>query len=120
MNPRCLSAGVGSVLKYKRSFPLSFPHPLLFLSSSSPLPVTGGFDFLRESPSPVADSGLSSSSTSSSVSLGGSVGNLPQISAELEELDDSSSESDEKTSKLIEFLTTRCVKRAEYGLCRKV
>ncbi|XP_041949099.1 protein furry homolog isoform X3 [Alosa sapidissima] len=67
---------------------------------------TGGFDFLRESPSPVADSGLSSSSTSSSVSLGGSVGNLPQISADLEELEDSSSESDDKTNKLIEFLTT--------------
>uniref|UniRef100_A0AAY4EI86 Furry homolog b (Drosophila) n=1 Tax=Denticeps clupeoides TaxID=299321 RepID=A0AAY4EI86_9TELE len=57
--------------------------------------------------SPVADSGLSSSSTSSSVSLGGSMGNLPQISTELEELDESSGEGDEKTSKLIEFLTTR-------------
>ncbi|XP_030648105.1 protein furry homolog [Chanos chanos] len=68
----------------------------------------GGFDFLREwQASPVADSGLSSSSTSSSVSLGGSVGNLPQITADLEELEESSSESDEKTNKLIEFLTTR-------------
>ncbi|RXN34748.1 furry -like protein [Labeo rohita] len=69
---------------------------------------TGGFDFLREwQASPVADSGLSSSSTSSSVSLGGSIGNLPQISADLDELDESSTESDEKTNKLIEFLTTR-------------
>ncbi|XP_062869920.1 protein furry homolog isoform X3 [Trichomycterus rosablanca] len=69
---------------------------------------TGGLDFLREwQASPVADSGLSSSSTSSSVSLGGSVGNLPQITADLEELDESSTESEEKTSKLIEFLTTR-------------
>ncbi|XP_028838756.1 protein furry homolog isoform X6 [Denticeps clupeoides] len=69
---------------------------------------TGGYDFLRErQASPVADSGLSSSSTSSSVSLGGSMGNLPQISTELEELDESSGEGDEKTSKLIEFLTTR-------------
>uniref|UniRef100_A0A8C2I2Y1 Furry homolog b (Drosophila) n=1 Tax=Cyprinus carpio TaxID=7962 RepID=A0A8C2I2Y1_CYPCA len=69
---------------------------------------TGGFDFLREwQASPVADSGLSSSSTSSSVSLGGSIGNLPQITADLEELDESSTESDEKTNKLIEFLTTR-------------
>ncbi|XP_016338520.1 protein furry homolog isoform X3 [Sinocyclocheilus anshuiensis] len=68
---------------------------------------TGGFDFLREwQTSPVADSGLSSSSTSSSVSLGGSIGNLPQITADLEELDESSTESDEKTNKLIEFLTT--------------
>ncbi|XP_051541423.1 protein furry homolog isoform X3 [Myxocyprinus asiaticus] len=70
-------------------------------------PYTGGFDFLREwQASPVADSGLSSSSTSSSVSLGGSIGNLPQITADLEELDESSTESDEKTNKLIEFLTT--------------
>ncbi|KAG1970388.1 hypothetical protein F2P79_001991 [Pimephales promelas] len=69
---------------------------------------TGGFDFLREwQASPVADSGLSSSSTSSSVSLGGSIGNLPQITADLEELDESSTDSDEKTNKLIEFLTTR-------------
>ncbi|KAG1970389.1 protein furry [Pimephales promelas] len=68
---------------------------------------TGGFDFLREwQASPVADSGLSSSSTSSSVSLGGSIGNLPQITADLEELDESSTDSDEKTNKLIEFLTT--------------
>ncbi|XP_022537191.1 protein furry homolog isoform X3 [Astyanax mexicanus] len=69
---------------------------------------TGGLDFLREwQASPVADSGLSSSSTSSSVSLGGSVGNLPQITADLEELEESSTESEEKTNKLIEFLTTR-------------
>uniref|UniRef100_A0A8B9H4S4 Furry homolog b (Drosophila) n=1 Tax=Astyanax mexicanus TaxID=7994 RepID=A0A8B9H4S4_ASTMX len=68
----------------------------------------GGLDFLREwQASPVADSGLSSSSTSSSVSLGGSVGNLPQITADLEELEESSTESEEKTNKLIEFLTTR-------------
>lgn len=69
---------------------------------------TGGLDFLREwQASPVADSGLSSSSTSSSVSLGGSVGNLPQITADLEDLEESSTESEEKTNKLIEFLTTR-------------
>ncbi|XP_018610807.1 protein furry homolog isoform X3 [Scleropages formosus] len=70
---------------------------------------TGGFDFLREcQASPAVDSGLSSSSTSSSLSLGGSSnGVLPQISSDLEELDESSAESSEKTSKLIEFLTTR-------------
>ncbi|XP_026797421.1 protein furry homolog isoform X6 [Pangasianodon hypophthalmus] len=69
---------------------------------------TGGVDFLREwQASPVADSGLSSSSTSSSVSLGSSVGNLPQITAELEDLEESPTESEEKTNKLIEFLTTR-------------
>ncbi|XP_017345070.1 protein furry homolog isoform X6 [Ictalurus punctatus] len=69
---------------------------------------TGGLDFLREwQASPVADSGMSSSSTSSSVSLGGSMGNLPQITAELEDLEESPTESEEKTNKLIEFLTTR-------------
>uniref|UniRef100_A0A8D2MUN0 FRY microtubule binding protein n=1 Tax=Zonotrichia albicollis TaxID=44394 RepID=A0A8D2MUN0_ZONAL len=47
---------------------------------------TGGFDFLREyQSSPVPDSGLSSSSTSSSISLGGSSGNLPQITQEVED-----------------------------------
>ncbi|KAG5837521.1 hypothetical protein ANANG_G00240170 [Anguilla anguilla] len=69
---------------------------------------TGGFDFLREcQASPVPDSGLSSSSTSSSMSLGGSSSNLPQISPETDELEESSTESEDKTSKLIEFLTTR-------------
>ncbi|XP_039601673.1 protein furry homolog isoform X2 [Polypterus senegalus] len=68
---------------------------------------TGSFDFLREyQTSPVPDSGLSSSSTSSSISLGGSSGNLPQISHEMEDIE-TSIESDEKANKLIEFLTTR-------------
>uniref|UniRef100_A0A7M4EYN2 FRY microtubule binding protein n=1 Tax=Crocodylus porosus TaxID=8502 RepID=A0A7M4EYN2_CROPO len=68
---------------------------------------TGGFDFLREyQSSPVPDSGLSSSSTSSSISLGGSSGNLPQITQEIEDMD-TAVETDEKANKLIEFLTTR-------------
>ncbi|OXB81420.1 UNVERIFIED_CONTAM: hypothetical protein H355_001637 [Colinus virginianus] len=67
---------------------------------------TGGFDFLREyQSSPVPDSGLSSSSTSSSISLGGSSGNLPQITQEVEDMD-TAAETDEKANKLIEFLTT--------------
>ncbi|XP_029767819.1 protein furry homolog [Terrapene carolina triunguis] len=67
----------------------------------------GGFDFLREyQSSPVPDSGLSSSSTSSSISLGGSSGNLPQITQEVEDMD-TAPETDEKANKLIEFLTTR-------------
>ncbi|XP_061537056.1 LOW QUALITY PROTEIN: protein furry homolog [Phycodurus eques] len=66
--------------------------------------TSGGLDFLREcQASPVPDSGLSSSSTSSSLSLGGSTGNLPEISDELAAPEN----ADEKTSKLIEFLTTR-------------
>uniref|UniRef100_A0A667XRB5 FRY microtubule binding protein n=1 Tax=Myripristis murdjan TaxID=586833 RepID=A0A667XRB5_9TELE len=68
---------------------------------------SGSFDFLRECQvSPVPDSGLSSSSTSSSLSLGGSSNNLPEIAQEVEELV-ASNEMDEKTNKLIEFLTTR-------------
>lgn len=68
----------------------------------------GCFDFLREcQASPVPDSGLSSSSTSSSLSLGGSSNNLPEMSHEMEELVTSTSKMDEKTNKLIEFLTTR-------------
>ncbi|KAB1267757.1 Protein furry-like protein [Camelus dromedarius] len=68
---------------------------------------TGGFDFLREDQSsPVPDSGLSSSSTSSSISLGGSSGNLPQMTQEVEDVD-AAAETDEKANKLIEFLTTR-------------
>ncbi|XP_077422148.1 protein furry homolog isoform X2 [Vanacampus margaritifer] len=66
--------------------------------------TSGAFDFLREcQASPVPDSGLSSSSTSSSLSLGGSTGNLPEISDELA----AQADAHEKTSKLIEFLTTR-------------
>nr|XP_019944019.1 PREDICTED: protein furry homolog isoform X1 [Paralichthys olivaceus] len=66
-----------------------------------------GFDFLREGQtSPVPDSGLSSSSTSSSLSLGGSSNNLPEISQEVEEMV-ASTKIDEKTNKLIEFLSTR-------------
>ncbi|KAM6985914.1 protein furry homolog [Aplochiton taeniatus] len=70
-------------------------------------------DFLREwQASPLADSGLNSSSNSSSASLaggstGGSVGNLPLVTPDdLEDLEDTASETDEKTNKLIEFLTT--------------
>ncbi|XP_018100157.1 FRY microtubule binding protein L homeolog isoform X3 [Xenopus laevis] len=76
-------------------------------SCQSEFTYTGGYDFLREyQSSPVPDSGLSSSSTSSSISLGGSSGNLPQITQELDNVD-TSAETDEKARKLIEFLTTR-------------
>lgn len=71
-------------------------------------------DFLREwQASPMADSGLSSTSNSSSVSLGGgstagSVGNLPLVTPDdLGDLEDTTNETDEKTNKLIEFLSTR-------------
>ncbi|XP_029372753.1 protein furry homolog isoform X2 [Echeneis naucrates] len=68
---------------------------------------SGGVDFLRDcQASPVPDSGLNSSSTSSSLSLGGSSNNLPEISQEVEELV-TPNKMDEKTNKLIEFLSTR-------------
>uniref|UniRef100_A0A7N6ACI3 Furry homolog a (Drosophila) n=1 Tax=Anabas testudineus TaxID=64144 RepID=A0A7N6ACI3_ANATE len=68
---------------------------------------SGGFDFLREcQSSPVPDSGMSSSSTSSSLSLGGSSSNLPEISQHVEE-PVASNKSDGKTNKLVEFITTR-------------
>lgn len=80
-------------------------HPSPFVHSL--LLESGGFDFLREDQSsPVPDSGLSSSSTSSSISLGGSSGNLPQMTQEVEDVD-TANETDEKANKLIEFLTTR-------------
>ncbi len=61
----------------------------------------------------MVDSGLSSTSNSSSASLGGgstagSVGNLPLVTPDdLEDLEDTPNETDEKTNKLIEFLSTR-------------
>lgn len=70
-------------------------------------------DFLRDwQASPVVDSGLSSTSNSSSTSLGGgstasSVGNLPLVTPD--DLEDAPNETDEKTNKLIEFLSTRYV-----------
>ncbi|KAK3531900.1 hypothetical protein QTP70_034408 [Hemibagrus guttatus] len=69
---------------------------------------TGGVDFLRDAQvSPVPDSGLSSSSTSSSLSLGSSSSNLPHFSPEDSETLESSTDTDEKSSKLVEFLSTR-------------
>lgn len=69
---------------------------------------SGGVDFLRNGQtSPVPDSGLSSSSTSSSLSLGGSSSNLPHLAQEEVEHLESSTEDEDKSSKLIEFLTTR-------------
>ncbi|XP_047676848.1 protein furry homolog isoform X4 [Tachysurus fulvidraco] len=69
---------------------------------------TGGVDFLRDAQvSPVPDSGLSSSSTSSSLSLGSSSSNLPHFSTEESDTLESSTDTDEKSSKLVEFLSTR-------------
>uniref|UniRef100_A0A671L4S6 Protein furry homolog n=1 Tax=Sinocyclocheilus anshuiensis TaxID=1608454 RepID=A0A671L4S6_9TELE len=81
---------------------------LTFKPIHQPEFYTGGVDFLRNGQaSPVPDSGLSSSSASSSLSLGGSSSNLPHLAQEEVEQMESSTEDDEKSSKLIEFLTTR-------------
>lgn len=98
--------GVTAVSADKTVFLLFYFILLLFL--------LGAPDFLREwQASPVVDSGLSSTSNSSSTSLGGvstagSVGNLPLVTPDdLEDLEDASNENEEKTNKLIEFLSTR-------------
>uniref|UniRef100_A0A669QSV7 FRY microtubule binding protein n=1 Tax=Phasianus colchicus TaxID=9054 RepID=A0A669QSV7_PHACC len=79
-------------------------------SLSLPFLLAGGFDFLREyQSSPVPDSGLSSSSTSSSISLGGSSGNLPQITQEVEDMD-TAAETDEKL-----FCTLLCISLRAFG-----
>lgn len=70
----------------------------------------------------MVDSGLSSTSNSSSTSLGGgssagSVGNLPLVTPDdLEDLEDTSNENEEKTNKLIEFLSTRYRQTAQSHL----
>lgn len=72
----------------------------------------------------MVDSGLSSTSNSSSASLGGgstagSVGNLPLVTPDdLEDLEDTTNETDEKTNKLIEFLSTRYAQFTHTPLCR--
>lgn len=86
------------------------PKPTLIkLPSFPPMPLSpGGVDFLRDAQaSPVPDSGLSSSSTSSSLSLGSSSSNLQHFSTEESETLESSTDTDEKSSKLVEFLSTR-------------
>lgn len=82
---------------------------LFFISFSFVFPIYSGgcYEFFREcQASPVPDSGLSSSSTSSSLSLGGSITNLPEMTHDVEDRM-ISSKMDEKTNKLVEFLTTR-------------
>ncbi|XP_061916437.1 protein furry homolog isoform X4 [Entelurus aequoreus] len=92
---------VASVLLQTREF-----HGAKTLTCKAESLTPGGFDFLREcQASPVTDSGLSSSSTLSSLSLGGSTNNLPEIAHEVDELS-TSANTDLKTNRLIEFLTT--------------
>lgn len=58
-------------------------------------------------PSPMTDSGLSSSSTSSSISLGAGGTALSHLSPSLLSEVDVTAEQDEKVKALIEFITSR-------------
>ncbi|CAJ0965017.1 unnamed protein product, partial [Ranitomeya imitator] len=69
---------------------------------------TGINDFIPEyQPSPMTDSGLSSSSTSSSISLGNTSSAVPHLHTSILNETDLSVEQDEKVKTLIEFITSR-------------
>ncbi|KAM4547917.1 protein furry homolog-like isoform 5-T5 [Odontesthes bonariensis] len=70
--------------------------------------LTGAQEILPEfQPSPMTDSGLSSSSTSSSISLGAGGTALSHLSPTLLSEVDATAEQDEKAKALIEFITSR-------------
>uniref|UniRef100_A0A6Q2YT60 Furry homolog, like n=1 Tax=Esox lucius TaxID=8010 RepID=A0A6Q2YT60_ESOLU len=70
--------------------------------------LTGVCDFVPDyQPSPMTDSGLSSSSTSSSISLGAGGTPLPHLTPALINEVDVTAEQDEKVKALIEFVTSR-------------
>ncbi|KAG2465417.1 FRYL protein, partial [Polypterus senegalus] len=65
-------------------------------------------DFVPDyQPSPMTDSGLSSSSTSSSISLGMTSTGIPQLTSTILNEVDISAEQDEKVKSLIEFISSR-------------
>ncbi|KAF4790454.1 hypothetical protein TURU_141369 [Turdus rufiventris] len=69
---------------------------------------TGVHDFIPDyQPSPMTDSGLSSSSTSSSISLGNTSAAISQLHTTILNEVDISVEQDEKVKTLIEFITSR-------------
>ncbi|KAM6963189.1 protein furry homolog-like isoform 7-T7 [Aplochiton taeniatus] len=70
--------------------------------------LTGVQEFASDyQPSPMTDSGLSSSSTSSSISLGAGGTALPHLTPTLLNEVDSTAEQDQKVQALIEFITSR-------------
>uniref|UniRef100_A0A8D3CHN0 Furry homolog, like n=1 Tax=Scophthalmus maximus TaxID=52904 RepID=A0A8D3CHN0_SCOMX len=86
------------------------PRVLTVKPAAPELNLTG--KFLQEllpdcQPSPMTDSGLSSSSTSSSISLGAGGAALPHLSPSLLSEVDVTAEQDEKAKALIEFITSR-------------
>lgn len=74
---------------------------LIFISA-------GVHDFIPDyQPSPMTDSGLSSSSTSSSISLGNTSAAISHLHTTILNEVDISVEQDEKVKTLIEFITSR-------------
>ncbi|XP_051889343.1 protein furry homolog-like isoform X5 [Pristis pectinata] len=70
--------------------------------------TAGGSEFAPDyQPSPMTDSGLSSSSTSSSISLGTTSAAIPQLTPTILNEVDITADQDEKVKALIEFITTR-------------
>ncbi|NWI09674.1 FRYL protein, partial [Crypturellus soui] len=99
---------VASVLLRNREFNES---RMLTVKQASHLDYTftaGVNDFIPDyQPSPMTDSGLSSSSTSSSISLGNTSAAISQLHTTILNEVDISVEQDEKVKTLIEFITSR-------------
>ncbi|XP_075278137.1 protein furry homolog-like isoform X3 [Opisthocomus hoazin] len=99
---------VASVLLRNREFNES---RVLTVKQTTPLDYTftaGVHDFIPDyQPSPMTDSGLSSSSTSSSISLGNTSAAISHLHTTILNEVDMSVEQDEKVKTLIEFITSR-------------
>ncbi|KAL4635429.1 hypothetical protein GN956_G14687 [Arapaima gigas] len=98
---------LASVLLHNREF--NEPKVLTVKPVTHEFSLTGVYDFVPDyQPSPMTDSGLSSSSTSSSISLGTGTGSaLPHLPPTLLGEVDLSAEQDEKIKSLVEFVTSR-------------
>ncbi|KAM6920926.1 protein furry homolog-like isoform 5-T5 [Xenentodon cancila] len=84
------------------------PRVLTVKPAAPELNLTGVQEPLPDfQPSPMTDSGLSSSSTSSSISIGVGGTALSHLSSTLLSEEDVTAEQDEKTKALIEFITSR-------------
>ncbi|XP_054644743.1 protein furry homolog-like isoform X3 [Dunckerocampus dactyliophorus] len=98
--------GVAKVLLRNREF--NDPRVLTVKPVAPEFHFTGVQELLPDcQPSPVTDSGLSSSSTSSSISLGVGGSTLSHLSPSLLSEVDVTAEKDEKVKALIEFITSR-------------
>ncbi|XP_061834044.1 protein furry homolog-like isoform X4 [Nerophis lumbriciformis] len=98
--------GLAMVLLRNREF--NDPRVLTVKPAAPEFHFTGVQELLTDSqPSPVTDSGLSSSSTSSSISLGAAGSTLSHLSPSLLSEVDVAAEKDDKVKALIEFITSR-------------